>query len=453
MKSIRQDMAVTMGTAAVILLVAGGFGLYFSLREALTAQFDQTLRTKTQALVTASEVDDDEFEIDLDVQAFAGFGSRWSGDYFEIRTADGEVMQRSPSLVDGSLPAASALAVGEREYANIELPGGAPGRAYWKRFTPSDDDDGEYPDLQIVVASDITAMHRTLGTVALVIALFGILVLVVTLVILRLVLNAGLRPLERLGSEVQAMDAGSLRHRLPIDTFPAELSGIVAKLNELLDRLEISFARERRFSSDAAHELRTPLAELKVMTELGTRWPEEFTPGHGREMLEVIAELEELLDKLSMLARADSGKVVEAVPVDLETSLADCLERLSGDLASRNLQVETAIEHGEFHSEPVLWRSIVSNLLGNAAAYAPNGSRIGIAASPRHFSVSNEAPDLETDDLAHLFERFWRKSAARSERKHSGLGLFLVKSSVELLGGTCEALLEKGRLEIRVEWE
>src|SRR5690606_30267603 len=96
---------------------------------------------------------------------------------------------------------------------------------------------------------------------------------------------------------------------------PAELVPVATGLNEWLGRLEASFDRERRFSSHAAHELRTPLAELKSMAELGAMFPEEATPERSAEMLAVANELEALLEKLALLARADAGRQ----PVSPET--------------------------------------------------------------------------------------------------------------------------------------
>ncbi|MGA7881470.1 MAG: histidine kinase dimerization/phospho-acceptor domain-containing protein [Terrimicrobiaceae bacterium] len=98
-------------------------------------------------------------------------------------------------------------------------------------------------------------------------------VLVLAVVIVHFCLKSGLRPLDELAERVRGIGVTHLHERLPTDQLPRELQPIAEKLNEMLKRLEEGFAREQRFSSDAAHELRTPLAELKVMTELVTRWP------------------------------------------------------------------------------------------------------------------------------------------------------------------------------------
>lgn len=462
MSSIRRDLALRIGGATLLLVLAGGFGLHFSLRKALEVQFDRILATKAQALVTASEIDRGEFEIDLDVQAFAGFGSSSPGDFFEVFDQDGASVERSPSLGVGELRRPADLFGTDEGFANLLLPGGLPGRAHWSSFVPQTDGDEEgeealdaapaAPVMRILVASDDSGLRSTLRTVAFVIALFGFGSILLSLAILHAVVKTGLKPLERLSADVQRIDVQHLARRLPLDGLPEELHGVAAKLNELLERLEVSFEREKRFAGDAAHELRTPLAELRAMTELGTRWPEEFTAEHGREMLAVLGELGQLLDTLSLLARAEDGSVSGFDSIDLAGSVEESVARCRDSAAARRLSIELSVEDGPFRSDPALWRAIVANLVGNAVAHAPEDGLVSVVASPRQFAVENEAPDLDESDLEHLFERFWRKSTSRTAKEHSGLGLPLVRAAVASLGGDCRASLREGRLRIEVRW-
>lgn len=452
MKSIRRHMAVSIGAAAVVLLLGGGSGLHLTLRQSLTGQFDNGLMTKAQALVIASEIDDGELEIDLDIQAFAGFGSSSPGDYFEIYDAAGRPLTRSPSLGSSDLPIPDRMAREENGFSNLVLPGGVPGRAYWETFTPSDDDENQFDRLRILVASDTSKLRKTLRAVALVILVFGGSAILASLGVLHFVVGSALKPVDRLSADVQRIDVHRLSQGLKVEDFPVELQGVAAKLNELLARLEITFARERRFTSDAAHELRTPLAELRAMTELGVHWPEEFTPDHGREMLVVLAELEALLETLSLLAKADSEMTPHLESVDLQSGVDEALARLGETISRRGLEMEVRIGGGTISTDPVLWRAIVSNLIGNAVHYAPDGTRISVSASPSRFTVENEAPDLAPEDMERLFERFWRKSSSRTEKGHSGLGLSVVRAAVSYLGGECSASLDGTRLRVEVRW-
>jgi signal transduction histidine kinase len=465
MKSIRRQLTAAIAAGTVVSLVAGGFILYFALREALYARFDAALATKAQALAKASELDDLQFEIDLNVREFAGFGAPGLGDFFVIRDKDGAVLDRSPSLGFEDLPDLATTADAATGYQAIVLPDGALGRAFWKTFQPLDDDPDKrvgqpyrdalerFRDLRIVVASDTSNLRATLRTAALTIAAVAAGGLIATLFFFHRAVRTAFRPLDRVASEVQLIDVSKLNRRLPSDELPLELQGVASKLNELLGRLEASFARERRFTSDAAHELRTPLAELKAMVELGMRWPREFGKEQGQDMMRAIGELEALLEKLSQLSRADAAVGVERETVDPEVTLRDCLTRLEVEIAAKKLQFDVQVTGGAWQTDPVLWRTIATNLLGNSVAYAPSGTTVAVRATPREFSVTNEACDLAPGDMEHLFDRFWRKSPSRTEREHSGLGLSVVKSGVELLGGTCRATLENGKLTVAVFWK
>lgn len=228
---------------------------------------------------------------------------------------------------------------------------------------------------------------------------------------------------------------------------------VAESLNDWLGRLEASFERERRFSSHAAHELRTPLAELKSIAELGATWPEEATTGRCAEMVTVANELEALLDKLSLLARADAGRQpVQREAVDLAATIATAVSRLEGKAEQRGIRFDTRVEGGEFVTDPVLWGTILQNLLGNAVSHAPEGSTVKVDASSRRLAVTNPAPELEPADLEHLFERFWRKDESHNGDDHSGLGMSIVRACTTLLGGECRASLSReGELTVEVE--
>lgn len=456
MKSIRTELAAKMGGAVLLMLLVGGGGLYLSLRGALVKQFDDVLVAKAGAVVLASEIDEGELEIDFDVLSFAGFGIGARGDYFEVFEEGGESVARSPSLGTESLRVPPVFDRKEEGFANLSLPEDVTGRSFWTTYEPLIDDeenaDVVAPKLKILVASADSTLRRTLRTAALFIVVFGCCGFFLILSISGSVVRSGLRSLDKMSGEVERIDVSRLARRVPVHGIPLELRGMAAKVNELLARLEESFGREKRFSSNAAHELRTPLAELRTMTELGTRWPDEFTEEHGKEMLEVISELESLLGTLSLLARAESEAVPNREPLDLATFVNEQLDRVRPRVEERKLEIDHEVGTGAFQTDPVLFRAIFQNLLDNAVDYSPKGSEIRLVVSPAALVVENDAPSLEPEDLEHLFSRFWRKSKSRSDKGHSGLGLSVVRGGVEHLGGECRAKLIDGRLRIEVDW-
>jgi signal transduction histidine kinase len=181
-------------------------------------------------------------------------------------------------------------------------------------------------------------------------------------------------PLEELGRQLRGIQPTHLHERFPTAQLPRELQPIAEKLNEMLGRLEAGFDRERRFSSYAAHELRTPLSELKVMAEFVTNWPQEFDRRHGEEMLKAIAENEALLDKLSLLSSAENERVsVQSAKFDLVESVRNCVARVTESAERRGLTITTEVERKEIETDPLLWTAILNNLIGNAVSHAPRG--------------------------------------------------------------------------------
>lgn len=455
MKSLRSQLTVALGISICALLIAGGLGIFFVTRGVLQDQFDDTLVAKATALITATEIDDDEFEIDLTVQDFAGFGSG-GDDYFEIRRSDGSILIVSPSL---KFPGSALMSQpgpppdSEARIVSDMLADGRPARFYIQRFAPKDDDKREYQDLCLVAASPTRELRYSLWVLGSVIAGVGALVLGLTVPVLRTVLTRGLRPLENLGRQVREIPVSRLDLRLNLAGQPEELVPLGSSLNEWLVRMEASFERERRFSSHAAHELRTPLAELRMMAELGATWPDQATPEHCGEMIKVVDELEALLDKLSLLARADAGsQPVELAAVDLTMTIASALERISCAASAKNLTIRQEIESGPFKTDPVLWSAILQNLLGNAVSHAPAGSTIRLSASPARFLISNPAADLDDGDLDKLFDRFWRKNPSHRGEAHSGLGLTIVRACVGLLDGVILPSLDDGLFQVEIVW-
>ncbi|MFC7337356.1 ATP-binding protein [Haloferula chungangensis] len=458
MISIRWRLTASLCLTVALLFAVAGFGVFLAMKDALRARFDETLTAKARALITASEIDDGDFEIDLTVQDFAGFGKS-GDDYFEIRRLDGGPFLRSPSL--------GWSAANDRGFAEIEQPhdesgrigeltlgDGRSARYYVQRIYPKDDAKQRFQDLYLIVASPTRGMEVQLRLLGTVLSIVGAVVLLLMVPLIRFGLRSGLRPLEKMAGEIREIRSDELDQRLDVAGLPPELEPMAVGLNGWLARLEESFARERRFTSHAAHELRTPLAELRALAELGAMDASGADAENYAGIVAVSAELGALLDKLALLARADAGsQPVEFGKIELASCLHAEIKRLETSAEKRGIIIESDIEDGEFVTDPVLWQTIVRNLLGNAVAYAPEGSTVELVASVREFSLRNPAPGMEKSDLDHLFERFWRKDHARAGYGHSGLGLAIVQASCSLLGADCQASLGPGDwLEMKVVW-
>lgn len=267
-----------------------------------------------------------------------------------------------------------------------------------------------------------------------------------------------LQPVERIVDEVRAISDGRSLHRrlAPLATHD-ELGRLTTTLNDMLARLERSFASLRRFTADASHELKTPLTVLRVGIERAITHPN--VPPEVLETLEEtlqeVNRMSELVDSMLTLARADEGRApLHLEPVDLKELLAELEETASmlGEQAGVAVEVAVPSEPVTMHADRDRLRQLLMNLLTNAIKYTPAGGQVWVASSARDGDVVLEVRDtgvgIAPGDLPHIFDRFWRADPARSrtgDRPGVGLGLAICKWTAEAHGGHIDVESRPGR--------
>jgi signal transduction histidine kinase len=262
-----------------------------------------------------------------------------------------------------------------------------------------------------------------------------------------------LQPLLRVVDEVEAItDGRSLHKRLAQPEGAAELARLTNQLNEMLARLELSFASLRRFTADASHELKTPLTVLRSGIERAITHP-RVTPEVMEVLDETLAEVNgmtEIVESLLVLARADEGRApLHRERLDLRDLLGEIAETggLLGEPAEVTVRVSMPSAPVEVWVDRMRVRQLLLNLLTNAIKYTPPGGRVDIRTElARGDEICIEVRDtgvgIAPGDLPHIFDRFWRADAARSRagvRSGVGLGLAICKWITEAHGGTIDA--------------
>ena len=272
---------------------------------------------------------------------------------------------------------------------------------------------------------------------------------VASAVIARTVTKRGLQPLAEMTRSLERVGPTRLHERVPPAGWPRELQPLVLAFDHMLDRLEDSFTRLSQFSADLAHELRTPVANLRGQSEVALRRPR--TPEEYREVIESnVAECERLsgiIDNLLFLARAEaSNQTVERTSFDGAAALAKIADYYATVAEERQIAVNCA-GAGEVCADPTLFGRAVSNLVENALRYTPDGGRIEIAIAQRNgdaeVSVRDNGAGIPAQHLPRIFDRFYRVDSSRSSRG-TGLGLAMVKSIAALHGGSARVESEVG---------
>ena len=439
MTSVRRHLTLTLLGTALALGGTGAVVMYFAARDAAVDQFDSILRAKALAISTLTAVTGHGIQVTFTDRFFRGFDDRNPKDFFEIWDASGQPVARSESLGQDDLPRPARL-VEKASFWNQELPTRRSGRAIGFVFAPKVPGVRRGgPSLFLVVASDASELNEDVWRLVTIALITGAVLLGATCWLIPLALRRGLRPLERLGEQAAAIDSHSLATRFPISDLPRELRPIASRLNDLLGRIEESFERERRFSADLAHELRTPLAELRTLVECSQQWPETRDPGEHQEILAISGQMEGIVSHLLALARGEEGQLpVHLQPLPLDRLVQDRWARLAEKAAARGLVAELKLEPVQVTADPALLQAILDNLMENAVEYsgAPGELRISVrtAGGGAVFSLENPALNLAAEDLPRLFERFWRKEAARTGGVHVGLGLPLARVFAEAMG-------------------
>jgi len=277
----------------------------------------------------------------------------------------------------------------------------------------------------------------------------GILLMVILLPVAALLLvfwaiQKGLRPLNRLAGEVARVESSNLSHRFSTQATPWEIRPIIERLNELLERMEAAFQRERRFTAHVAHELRTPIATLKTLAEVGIQ--ESCGPAKTggslafcQDTLSVARQMEQLVVNLLGLVRCESGlQKVDIHSVDLRRFIETVWQAFESQAEDKKIYCQFNLtDNAVVHSDQTLFEAILRNLFSNAVTYTErNGSVLCTLEKESGaflFSLTNTNKGLTREDLEHLFEPFWRKEESRTDQSHCGIGLSLVSAYSRLI--------------------
>lgn len=304
------------------------------------------------------------------------------------------------------------------------------------------------PTAMILIAAPLNGLDSTLHRLLVVELLVTVGVLLGLVVLGSWVVRIGLSPLEAIRRTAATISRGDLSQRIERTDERTEVGRLGAVLNQMLSQIESSFrAREateqklRRFVADASHELRTPLAAVRAYAELFSRGAASRPDDLARSMQGITRESERmsaLVDELILLAHLDDGRPLLKEPVDLEDVVNDSVDTAQAVDPERPFTVST--EHAVVTGDRDRLRQLVDNLLSNVRAHTPSGAPVRIVLTRTEGSavlaVTDSGPGMSDDEMAHVFERFYRADVSRSRASGgAGLGLAIVSALADAHGG------------------
>ncbi len=266
-------------------------------------------------------------------------------------------------------------------------------------------------------------------------------------------LRRALRPVDRMIETARGIEETDLASRIDV-TSKDELGRLAATLNAMLERLEGAFLRQRQFTDDASHELRSPLSVIEAEASLALR--RERSADDYRDALAIVSDeaskMNRLINQLLTLARGDAGQDADSFePLDLAEVASEAVAAMAPLAEERTVRLDVAAPAPcEIHgSRPDLIR-LLTNLIDNAIRHTPADGSVDVSVRRADSSIDLVVTDTGTgippEHLPHVFERFYRADKARSrEAGGSGLGLAICKQIVEAHGGAIEVESEEGR--------
>ena len=448
--TFRMRLALAMTGLSIAVLLAAGILVYQQTHRALSRALDAELLTIARTEV-ASGFDEPGVGVHVHDPANGNGNGHGGEKVSRITDAAGRVLARTSSLASGSPlvddegARARALA-GELSFADL-----ARGTAVYRGvYYPHRTAEGVL--LTLLVALPTWPLERTMHAI-----LAGL-----TLSLLLAAVAAGWGsvriarrltvPLERIADVARTIRTHGPSARIPVVSADAELQSLTAILNEMLAALEAALSAERqtteaqkRFVADAAHELRSPLANVRGTIEVTLRRPrsvEEYQESLGIAAAE-IERLSRLTNDLLILSRADAGQLVcRPAPCDVVEIAADAIAASAHRATERHVHVDLAAPARlPIVADADRLRQVVDNLLDNGLRHAPEGTTLTVTAEARNgdvvVAVRDRGLGLTAEQQARIFDRFYRADESRARSSGGlGLGLPIAKAIVEAHRGT-----------------
>jgi signal transduction histidine kinase len=441
-RTLRGQLGLAYAAALLIILIVFAAATLALIDSIGRTTLDERLQTAARAISAIVDEHDGRIAVEAkDRQQFA----RIVGPRLDAAIIDNALGSVDSTVVQVPAAVAAVAAHGDRGMTTVEANGAS------LRVARLPVPIGRPGLGAVVVWRDLDSVEELDHRLALTFAFAIPIVALLAVIAGGAVATRGLRPLVALAEIASEIEAHDLSRRIAIPSRDDELGRLCATFDRMLDRLEEAFARERRFTGDASHELRAPLSVIRAEADLMLR--RARTPQEYQRALRSIAaqadELEALTQDLLAAARGEAGaEAMASAPADLTaaaTAAADQLEALAharGIALRREIEAD-AIVGGD---EQALRRVVVC-LLHNALAYARvRGTvvvRVERTLAGTRLSVIDDGPGFTPEALVHATERFWRDDPSRSRGEGStngtggsGLGLSIASAIVHATDGT-----------------
>jgi two-component system OmpR family sensor kinase len=446
--SLRGRLLIGVITLVVVGLLVSDIATYTLLQKSLFDRIDQqlTARSSVETALTVLSAPDCQVRGPSTVASFP------AGSIAELLNDDGTVAKACVTPGFGSstsaspvLPKSFPTLATDTAVSPFKVDGTGGVAHYQMSYWREDSLEGHV----VVFAIPLTETESTLSELLLLEALITAVVVAGTAILAWLIIQIGLRPLQRIGVVADHIAAGDLSRRVEPATPKTEIGRLGLALNSMLTQIEAAFEqrkasenRLRRFIADASHELRTPLTSVRGYSEMLRRGAAE-SPADSelarRRIEEEAVRMSALVDDMLLIARLDQGRPLETKPVDLQAIARDAAADAQVVAPQREIKLEAAAPV-VVAGDDIRLRQVLGNLVRNALVHTPTKSPIEIAVTSVNgtalLTVADHGPGLRPDQMDRIFEPFYRADPSRSrDSGGAGLGLSIVSAVVAAHGG------------------
>ncbi|MCY2954112.1 MAG: heavy metal sensor histidine kinase [Planctomycetota bacterium] len=439
--SLATRLTFWYAASAFLLLLLGTSALYFAMIEHFSATNSSLLRARIH------EIEDILHDHKADTTRLSRVlgidpqSERGTLVLIRVLIADGPVLAETPGMAQTAPQSMFSYAHPGAGTISVDSASGRPFRVMVSEIPATATDDNAY---QVQFAIDDTLNRGVLAEYRKQLWVVLIVGLVCCAAVGYWIAHHGLRPIEQMAAAVRSVRSTTLHRRIAPAGFPAELAALANNFNKMLQGLEDAFSRLSRYSADIAHELRSPIHNLRGEAEvvLGRpRSPEEYREVLG-SCLEECVRLSSLIDGLLFLARADNPEMqIRREYLKIAHELAVLREFYAAPAAEANISLELEADStSAANLDRNLFQRAVGNLIENAIAYSNPGGTIKLAAHAKNgllrIDVRDSGRGIPPEHLPHVFDRFYRVDGTRSKKTGGiGLGLAIVKTIASLHGG------------------
>ncbi len=449
MNSIKKKLSRYLSISVSVLLVSILLATDISVDKWISKEFDKAMVNKSNLLTTLVSEDTEEVDFDFADEIMPEFSGKNDPEYFHL-WHNNKTFERSKTLdlfEINTLPKIK-VALHKSKIMNVTLPDGRSGRMITIKFMPQVDSDirEEYgisveefsktqTPMELTYAVSNENLNQTLWFLDLIFIISSILAVLAVRFIVYNVVEKGLKPLDKLNLEIKSINLMSDVDPISTENLPDELLPIAVGINLFISENKTLYAREKRVTSDIAHELKTPITELINLSEVAIKFPDEkqISETFTTDVLEISERLKSIVNGILLLQKSSHSTELKKSDIKIKDLIRAIIHR--ENKIERNVSLIISKDVETILTNEFALDTVLTNLISNALHYSEKDSQISVLVELSNdldrikLSISNTSVYQYSDqELAQFFEPLWQKDPSRTSSQRYGLGLAIVKS-------------------------